>query len=155
MCRLLALLCLLGSVFFSVLNASGAAGVTEVPLAVHSVVYDPFTDKLYASAGNNLLQLDPLSGTVLKSFFLGTNVTLLSLGAENGIWAAIDGEQSICRFDLTTLTAGDKIVVSIPFRPIFDLYASPTDPTLALVCLPIVNAHWAEALDRPEWHGAA
>jgi hypothetical protein len=134
----------LGPLFLSVLATRGASGVTELPLAVRSVVYDPFTDKLYASATNNLLQLDPLTGKVLNSFYLGTNVTLLSLGAENGLWAAIDGEQSIRRFDLATLTAGDKIVVSIPRRSIVDLYGSSTDSTLALVCLPTVNGHWAE-----------
>jgi hypothetical protein len=134
MCRLLALLCLVGSVFFSVLTVSGAAGVTEIPLAVRSVVYDPFTDKLYASATNDLLQLDPLTGKLLNSFFLGTNVTLLSLGAQNGIWAAIEDERSIRRFDLGTFAPEDKILVS-DFRRISDLYASSTDPTLALVAL--------------------
>jgi hypothetical protein len=135
MSRLLALFDVVGSLFISVFNISGAAGVTEIPLSVRSVVYDSFSDKLYASGTNNLLQLDPLTGKVLNSFFLGTNVTLLSLGAEHGIWVAIDGEQSVCRFDLTTFTAEDKILVSTPGRGIFDLYGSLTDPTLALVSL--------------------
>src|SRR5687767_1923299 len=69
-----------------------ASGIREVGLNLKSLVYDPFTQKLYGSATNDLAQIDPDSGQILATFPLGTNVTYLSLGAGNGIWIAIDGE---------------------------------------------------------------
>src|SRR5437870_2183854 len=91
--------------FLTVQFAMGATeGIHSVDLPLKSLVYDPFTEKLYGSATNDLLQIDPETGAVLKNFRLGTNVTGLSLGAGNGLWAVI-GEHAVCRFNLETLTA--------------------------------------------------
>jgi hypothetical protein len=133
--RLFSLLALVGSLLTAALNVRAASGVTEIPLTANALLYDSFTDKLYAAATNSLLQLDPLTGQVLNSFFLGTNVTLLAPGAENGIWAAINGEQAVRRFDLATLSAEDKIAVPALGRGIFDLYGSLTDPNLAVLSI--------------------
>jgi hypothetical protein len=135
MCRFISLLALVGSLLNSALNVRAASGVTEIPLTANALLYDSFTDKLYAAATNNLLQLDPLTGQILNSFFLGTNITLLAAGAGNGIWAALDGEHAVRRFHLATLSAEDKVVLPDLPRGIFDLYGSLTDPNLAVVSI--------------------
>jgi len=120
MCRFVSLLALIGSLLTCVLNLRAASGVTEIPLTANALLYDSFTDKLYAAAADNLLQLDPLTGQILNSFSLGANVTLLASGADNGIWAALNGEHAIRRFNLATLSAEDKIVLPALDRGFFE-----------------------------------
>src|SRR6476620_12051609 len=89
---------------------SATEGIRSVDLPLKSLVYDPFTQKLYGSATNDLLQIDPESGAVLKAFRLGTNTTVLSLGTGNGLWVAIEGEHTVRRFNLETLAAENPIL---------------------------------------------
>src|SRR5690349_7785664 len=117
---------------FTMQLAVGATeGIRSVNLTLRSLVYDPFTQKLYGSATNNLLQIDPETGAVLKAFPLGTNITILSLGAGNGLWAVI-GDHAVRRFNLETLTAEDPIPITTA-SPINGLYASREDSTSAAV----------------------
>lgn len=92
--------------------------------------------------GNHLLQIDGEAGAVLNSFFLGTNVTHLSLGAQNDIWVCVQGEQALRRFNLETLTSEPKIVVTSPGRTFTDLFASQSDPTLVIACLDVIAGDW-------------
>jgi len=113
---------------FEQLSAAAIEGVREVNLSLKGLVYDPFTQKLYGSATNDLLQIDPESGQVLARFPLGTNVTALSLGADNGLWTAIRGEHAVRRFNLQTLEAEEKIEYDWDNAPTFDIAASKLDP---------------------------
>jgi hypothetical protein len=115
---------------FAIQFATAATeGIRSIDLPLKSLVYDPFTEKLYGSATNDLLQIDPETGAVLKNFRLGTNVTLLSLGAGNGLWVVI-GDHAVRRFNLETLTAEDAIPI-VSGSPVNGLYASREDSTSA------------------------
>jgi hypothetical protein len=126
--------------FLIVQCAMGATeGIRSVDLPLKSLVYDPFTQKLYGSATNDLLQINPETGAVLKNFHLGTNVTGLSLGAGNGLWAVID-DHAVRRFNLETLTAEDPI--AILSSPINGLYGSKEDSTsLAVITTTIPGSY--------------
>jgi len=109
----------------TVADALAADGLRELDLSLKSLVYDPFTQKLYGTATNSLLQIDPASGQILQSFTLGTNLSRLELGSARGLWVAIQGEQAVRRFDLERLSAGEKIAI---FGPVFDIAPSPSEP---------------------------
>ena len=68
--RLFRLLSLFAFIFpgFAPLNAATIDGVRQVDLNLKGLVYDPFTQKLYGSGTNSLLQIDPENGQVLASF---------------------------------------------------------------------------------------
>lgn len=118
-------------------QAQSAEAIREVDLAVSSLVYDPFTDKLYAGSTNNLLQLDPNTGQVLRTFNLGSRIGRLELGAGNGLWAGVD--HAIRRFNLETLTAEEPIPT---VDNVLDLSPSQSEPYTVAFSTPRISGRW-------------
>src|SRR5687768_18330998 len=85
--------------------------IRTLPFEIRALVYDSSTEKLYATSPSGLLQIDPNSGALLKTFPLGTNLSRLHLGGGNGLWVGVDGDGAVRRFRLDSLTAEDPIIV--------------------------------------------
>lgn len=111
-------------------------GVREIPMQLRSMVYDPFTQRLYATSAEGLVQMNPDSGAVLRTFPLGTNLSQLELGAGRGLWMGADGTGAVQRFNLQTLAVESSIDVR-PDTVVLSISPSKVDPyTLAVAVRP-------------------
>jgi hypothetical protein len=117
--------------------ASAAEAIRKVDLALTALVYDPFTGKLYGASTNNLLQIDPDSGRVLRTFDLGSRIFRIELGAGNGIWTAVD--HALRRFNLETLAAEDPIAI---VDNVVDLSPSQSEPHTVAFSTPRISGRW-------------
>ena len=132
-------------------SASAQAGETtfvrRVPLVVNDVAYSPLTKMLYASVpstapamGNSIVTLDPATGDVLQSVFVGSEPNRLAL-ADDGrtLYATLDGAFSIRRFDVVTQTPGQEFAVGYDYDHAYGLFAvadlavAPGDANLVAV----------------------
>lgn len=69
------------------------------------------TDSLYP---NRLIALDPMTGDVLRSVFVGSNPTRLAISDDASVlYVALDGAAAIRRIDLATFTAGLQFPVGL------------------------------------------
>jgi hypothetical protein len=91
-----------------------ASGIIRLPLAANDLVYDPNTQKVYASVpgsggsfGNSLAAIDPMTGTMSTPVFLGSEPRKLAISSNNQyIYAGLDGIGAVRRFDLASQTPG-------------------------------------------------
>lgn len=116
-----------------------------VPLAVNDVVYSASSGKLYASVpssagpgGNSIATIDPLTGSVTNSVFIGSEPNKLALSDDgHTLYVSLDGSFSIRRFDTTTQLAGAEFGIgSDPFFGLYsanDLAVAPGNPNLVAV----------------------
>ncbi len=122
---------------FLVLPSQSAEPLRSVDLAVSAIVYDPLTAKLYGAGTNNLLQIDPDSGTILRTWDMGSRIVRLELGAGGGIWAGISN--AVRRFNLQTLALEDPIEVP---GEINDLCPSQGEPYTLTFSTPRIVGRW-------------
>ena len=90
-----------------------------MPFAANDVVYSPTTKMLYASVpssagskGNSITPIDPATGTIGSSVFIGSEPNKLAL-SDNGttLYTSLDGAFAIRRFDTVTQTAGSQFPI--------------------------------------------
>lgn len=88
--------------------------VREVPLATKDIIYDKNSKKIYASVpsyagsrGNSITPIDPSSGTIGSSVFVGSEPGKLAI-SDNGqyLYTNLEGALAIRRFDLASQTPG-------------------------------------------------
>ena len=88
--------------------------VRRLSLATNDLVYNSANQTIYASVpstardiGNSLTQINPRTGVVGESIFVGSEPNVLAL-ADNGqtMYVTLDGAYSVRRFDVTTQTPG-------------------------------------------------
>jgi hypothetical protein len=100
--RILLLLCVLGSP-----SSAFAQTWSTVPLATRDLAYSPLTQRLYATtpATNSLQEIDPLTGTLLRSLFVGSQPNKLAM-ADTGshVYVGLDGAAQVVRVNLLTFT---------------------------------------------------
>lgn len=93
-----------------------------INLATNDLVYDPGTQRIYASVPGtpgNITPIDPTTGTTGTAIPVG-NGPLKLARSDNGqfLYVGLDGEAAVQRVDLTTQTAGLKFALgSDPFGP--------------------------------------
>jgi hypothetical protein len=88
--------------------------IRQIPLTTNDLVYSASTGKLYASvpssagnAGNSIAAIDPTSGVVNSSTFIGSEPNKLALSDDgNSLYVWLDGSLSFRRFDTVTNTPG-------------------------------------------------
>jgi hypothetical protein len=94
--------------------------VRQIPLSTKDIVYDKNTKKIYASIpgfvpnrGNSLTQVDPATGAVGGSVFIGSEPGKLTI-SDNGqyIYSTLDGASAIRRFDVAAQTAGLQFAIA-------------------------------------------
>jgi hypothetical protein len=90
--------------------------VRIIPLTANDVIYSPTTKMLYASVpssvgagGNSIKTIDPTSGAVTSSVFMGSEPNKLAI-ADDGttVYAGLDGAYSFRKFDAATQSAGSQ-----------------------------------------------
>jgi uncharacterized repeat protein (TIGR01451 family) len=111
-----------------------------------SVVYDPFTRKLYATvpatatsiAGNSLVAIDPASGTIGTPVAVGNSPNVLAESADgNYLYIGVSGDKSLGQFNLVTQSLTATYPITVPGAggqlPAFNLAVQPgTNTTLAI-----------------------
>src|SRR5688572_5386497 len=115
--------------------------IQRLSLAANDLVYDSNTNLLYASVpgragvglGNTITAINPFTGNIVSSTFIGSEPNKLALAANGSVlYAGLDGAAAIRRFDLSSGTAGLQFTLgSDPFLgPFFaeDIAVLPGSP---------------------------
>ncbi len=85
---------------------ASAQQIRQIPLATNDIIYDPFTQKIYASVpssagsiGNSITAIDPAEGAVGTSVFVGSEPAKLAI-SEDGryVYVGLDGAAAVRRF---------------------------------------------------------
>jgi sugar lactone lactonase YvrE len=88
--------------------------IRQIPLATNDLVYSPLTGKIYATApstagssGNSIKSIDPTTGIVESSTFIGSEPNKLALSDDgHNLYVSLDGAAAVRRFDVQTNTPG-------------------------------------------------
>ena len=119
--------------------------VREFPITVNDVVFDRNTGKFYASipskagaTGNSIAKIDPATGQVENSVFVGSEPGKLALSDDgHTLYVSLDGAAAVRKFDITTQTAGQQFPLGdATFEgPFFvkDMAVSPGEPDVVAV----------------------
>ena len=100
--------------WFAALSPARAADVRIINIRTKDIIYDPFTQKIYASVpssaganGNSITTIDPATGLVGNSVFIGSEPGKLALSDDGQfLYVALDGAAAVRRFNMSTQTAG-------------------------------------------------
>ena len=119
--------------------------VREFPVTVKDVVFDRNTGRFYASVpssagamGNSIARIDPVTGQVENSVFIGSEPGKLALSDDgHTLYVSLDGAAAVRKFDITTQTAGQQFPLgdagfSGPFF-VKDLAVAPGQPDVVAV----------------------
>jgi uncharacterized repeat protein (TIGR01451 family) len=95
---------------------------TYLALPTNDLVYSSWSQRLYASVpstagslGNNVAEIDPLTGNVTNYVFVGSEPRKLALSSDGKtLWVGLDGASAVRKVDLTTMTAGLQFSVGPP-----------------------------------------
>ncbi|MBB4634412.1 IPT/TIG domain-containing protein [Longimicrobium terrae] len=101
-------------VSFTVRTLGSAAAVRRtVAISARDLVYDPGSDRVYASArstsayANSIVAIDPSAGTVAGSVFVGSEPGRVARSDDGQfLYVGLDGASAIRRVDLPSLTPG-------------------------------------------------
>ncbi len=128
------------------LVAAGAAAQTAViDLPTNDLIYDPGAGVLYASVpgsagslGNTVTVIDPATGAVGPSVFVGSEPNPLAISDDGSyLYVGLDGAGSVRRVDLASFTAGLEFPLgSDPFfGPYYaeDIEVQPGNPDVVAV----------------------
>lgn len=88
--------------------------VRRIPLTTNDLVYSASTGKLYASipsaagsGGNSIAAIDPVTGVIISSTFIGSEPNKLALSDDgHSLYASLNGAAAVRRFDVLTNTPG-------------------------------------------------
>lgn len=132
-----------------------------LPLLTNDLIYDATRGMLWASVpssagatlGNSVVSIDPYTGVLGGTLWVGSEPTKLSLSTDGStLWVAFAGSPSVRKIDLTAMVLtpvrmyfpggwGNNIYVS-------DLVASPGSPTTVAVAAGFVTIY-DDAIPRP------
>lgn len=119
--------------------------VRVISLATKDLVYDPVSQRIYASVPNRSSQLantvtviDPSTGRIGPSIFVGNDPGKLAI-SDNGqyLYVALNGEGRVQRVNLTTFTLGPSFALPAPgcglFSKVSDMEVLPANPLLIAI----------------------
>ncbi|MDT5063129.1 MAG: hypothetical protein QOH63_3588, partial [Acidobacteriota bacterium] len=119
--------------------------IRRVTLTTNDLVYNKTDKTLYASVpssvgtgGNSITPIDPVTGAVGASTFIGSEPNKLALSDDGQtLYASLDGASAIRRFDLPTKTPGQQFPIGQDsFFGLYnanDLAVAPGNPNLVAV----------------------
>ena len=125
--------------------------IRRIPLTTNDLVYSSTTGKIYASlpssagsSGNSIAAIDPSTGSVTNSTFVGSEPTKLALSDDgHNLYVWLNGSLMFRRFDALTNTPGlqfsmgqDPANGRFTFR---DFAVAPANPSVLAVARGIVN----------------
>lgn len=113
----------LGAAAVTVFNPQPSGGVSEdiaftiyqsVTIATNDIIYNPVDGMIYASTpstaggiGNTISSIDPNSGDIGFSVFVGSEPNPLAVSSDGGtLYVGLDGSAQVRRFDIASQTAG-------------------------------------------------
>jgi DNA-binding beta-propeller fold protein YncE len=128
----------------SVTTSTPGTYILTLNQPVQDVVYSPLDDRLYASVagsanglGNSLIKVNPHTGAVVGSIFVGSNPHRLGLSADGShIWVGLGGANSVVRVDVASAAVDQTIDLGygeFGFTFAGDIEASPVDSELVFV----------------------
>ena len=133
------------TVLISFISLGKADDIKIITLTSNDIIYDPVSQKIYASVpssagatGNSITIIDPFTGTVDTSIFIGSEPSKLAI-SNNGqyLYVALDGAASVRRFDITSQTAELQFALGSDsfFGPYYaeDIQVLPGNPETAAV----------------------
>ncbi len=105
---------LLAALACAPLSTAQAQNVRQVSLVTNDIIYDAHTAKIYASVpssvgvgGNSITPVDPVTGTVGPSVFVGSEPNRLAVSDDGQfLYVGLDGAAAVRRVSLPTQTAG-------------------------------------------------
>jgi hypothetical protein len=117
---------------------------TSASLATTDQVYDPSDGMIYASvpgnagaAGNTLTEINPNTGRVVGSFFVGSNPGKLAVSADGQfIYVGLQGAPNVVRFNVPLQGVDQRFSLGrgqFGLRYAEDIAVSPDDPTTVAV----------------------
>ena len=121
------------------------AFVRRIPLISNDLVYSSLTGKLYASipsragsTGNSIATIDPATGAVLNTTFIGSEPKNLALSDDgHTLYVWLDGAFAIRRFDTLTNTPGIQFSIGLDQNSnrfgLRDFAVAPGNPSLLAV----------------------
>src|SRR6185369_4927726 len=120
--------------------------IRQIPLTTNDLVYSSSTGKIYASVpstaggnGNSLQAIDPTTGLVTSSTFVGSEPNHLAISDDgHSLYVSLDGSFSVRRFEALTNTPGTQFSMGQDtfFFSRFganDLSVAPGNPNLLAV----------------------
>ena len=122
--------------------------VRTLNLRANDIVYDSKRSRIYASVpsivggglGNSIARIDPVSGTVESSVFVGSEPNRLAISDDGAfLYVGLDGANSVRRVTLSSFTA--DLQFSLPLGPISgpttagDIEVAPGNPHEIAVAL--------------------
>jgi hypothetical protein len=120
---------------------AGFAIYNQATVGAADMVYEPFTQKIYASIPassptnpNSLVTVDPVTGTLGTPIAIGNDPGVLGLSTDGTkLYVGLNGDNSVVPFDLQTQTVGTEIPLGAdPQKGAFtaaDLQVQPGHPT--------------------------
>ena len=123
-----------------VTNSTNATdSIRRISLTTNDIVYNPTDQTLYASLpgrvgniGNSLTQINPRTGEIGSSTYIGSEPTKLALAADKQtIYAYLAGAYTIRKFDTAAQSPGQQFSI-IEQNP-YDLVTSPKNPNFLAV----------------------
>ena len=118
------LICLLGLAGLVLAGAVQADDIRQIALVSNDIAYSPATGRIYASVpgsagvagnGNSLTAVDPVTGAVGASVFVGSEPDQLAVSDDGQfVYVALDGQSSVGRFDTAAGAEGLKFSLGSP-----------------------------------------
>src|SRR5215217_645660 len=119
--------------------------IRQVPLATNDLTFSSLTGKIYASVpssagsgGNSIKSIDPTTGAIESSTFVGSEPNKLALSDDgHNLYVSLDGSAAVRRLDVQTNTPGLQFTLGQEsfFGRYFagDLAVAPGNPDLLAV----------------------
>jgi hypothetical protein len=127
------------------IRAVGPATITDsmtIPLPVRDLVYDPRTDRIYASMGaspegehgSTVVAINPHTGAITDSVVVGEGAGELALSDDgSALWVAVDGAGLVRRISLPAFTLGMSF--STGEERVDDMAVMPGRPGTVVIAL--------------------
>jgi hypothetical protein len=118
--------------------------VIEVPLQTNDIVYDRFSDRIYATTpssagarGNSITPINPATGALGTSVFVGSEPNKLAV-SDNGqyLYFGLDGAAAARRFDIATQTPSLQIPLGsngLSLNYVDDIEVAPGQPNTVAI----------------------
>jgi DNA-binding beta-propeller fold protein YncE len=123
--------------------STSRAAIIEVSLQTNDIIYDPSSNRIYATVpsaagqprGNSITPIDPSTGLLGTSVFVGSEPGKLAR-TDNGqyLYFGLDGAAAARRFDIASQTAGLQFALnSNPPLYVEDIEAVPGQPNAVAI----------------------
>jgi DNA-binding beta-propeller fold protein YncE len=127
---------------------AGAADIRQVSLQTNDIVYDPVSQRIYASVpssagpplANSVVAIDPGTGSVGAPLFVGSEPGKLAVSSDGqSLYVALDGSAQIVRVRIGSWTADPPFALGSDsfFGPFYaeDIEVQPGNPDVIAVSL--------------------